>query len=224
MIGCMLIASRNDGKVPANPNYLKRILQLSRKPNLKPLFECGFFLETLADASTLQADARPEKRQRHIEQTEKRHIEQTYHVREEKYSDDFEYFWSIYPKNGATKKLAYKSFMKAIKSGVDSENIIRGVPAYVEYLTRTETSVAHATTWLNQSRWTVEHSAIPGKKPASRTTNHLAALYAAGNNIINKQQSRGMEPSGGYTKNAGQEGIVGSGEVSVTRPFDTIKH
>ncbi|URK87750.1 hypothetical protein LP421_07895 [Rhizobium sp. RCAM05350] len=64
---CMLIASRNNGMVPNNPAYLKRVAYLNKAPNLKPLIECGFLEEPLAvdstlqaDDSALQADARPE--------------------------------------------------------------------------------------------------------------------------------------------------------------------
>lgn len=48
---CMLIASRNEGKVPNNPDYIKRVAYLDKRPNLKPLIECGFLSETLADDS-----------------------------------------------------------------------------------------------------------------------------------------------------------------------------
>lgn len=69
-IACMLIASRNHGRVPANPEYLKRVAYLSKTPNFKPLIECGF----LANASCCKqmlADARPETET----ETEKRRVE-----------------------------------------------------------------------------------------------------------------------------------------------------
>lgn len=59
-VASMLIASRNDGKVPADPHYIKRVAYLNTLPNFKPLINCGFFENPQADASTLQADARPE--------------------------------------------------------------------------------------------------------------------------------------------------------------------
>jgi hypothetical protein len=62
-IACMLIASRNEGKVDGSERglaYLQRVAYLNKKPNLKPLIECGF-LEcasgSLADASEMLADA-----------------------------------------------------------------------------------------------------------------------------------------------------------------------
>lgn len=58
-IACMLIASRNGGVIPDDPDYLKRVAYLNTDPDLTPLILCGF-LEPLADASALQAPARPE--------------------------------------------------------------------------------------------------------------------------------------------------------------------
>lgn len=50
-IVCMVEAGKLDGMVPSEPAYLQRIAYLQRLPNLKPLIECGFLSETLADAS-----------------------------------------------------------------------------------------------------------------------------------------------------------------------------
>lgn len=59
-VACMLIASRNDGCVPDDPDYIKRVAYLNKTPDFKPLVSCGFLTDydrTLADASTMQADA-----------------------------------------------------------------------------------------------------------------------------------------------------------------------
>lgn len=69
-IACMLVASRNNGHVPTNPNYLKRVAYLNRKPNFKPLIDCGFLEIPLADASTIQASARPETYSEYREETD----------------------------------------------------------------------------------------------------------------------------------------------------------
>lgn len=42
-IACMLIASRNHGKVPANPDYLRRVAYL-KAANFKPLIDIGFLV------------------------------------------------------------------------------------------------------------------------------------------------------------------------------------
>jgi hypothetical protein len=63
-IACMLIASRNEGCVPNNPEYVKRVAYLNKTPKFKPLIDCGFLEILQADASIrvpLQAGARPEE-------------------------------------------------------------------------------------------------------------------------------------------------------------------
>lgn len=59
-VACMLLASRNGGRVPANPAYVKRVAYLNTLPDFKPLILSGFLLDDsglLADASGLLADA-----------------------------------------------------------------------------------------------------------------------------------------------------------------------
>ncbi len=49
----LLIASQYEGflpKVVTNPDYLKRVAFLSRKPKIKPLIDCGFLIEMHTDA------------------------------------------------------------------------------------------------------------------------------------------------------------------------------
>lgn len=71
---CMLVASRNEGCVPNNPAYLKKVGQLAKLPSFKPLIDCGF-LESGADASNLLADASPHARSRETETETDKEIE-----------------------------------------------------------------------------------------------------------------------------------------------------
>lgn len=80
-----------------------------------------------------------------------------------KYSDQFEEFWQAYPKNGASKADAYKSYNKAIKTGVSQNELINATRSYFNYCQATGAKVAytaHATTWLNQERWTVDYNEL----------------------------------------------------------------
>jgi len=43
-VACMLLASRNDGMVPDDPAYVKRVAYLNKKPNFAPLVDCGFLV------------------------------------------------------------------------------------------------------------------------------------------------------------------------------------
>jgi len=53
---CMMIASRHDGKVPADPSYVKRIAYLDKLPDFSKLVECGFLLSA-STCEQMQADA-----------------------------------------------------------------------------------------------------------------------------------------------------------------------
>ena len=41
LVACMLIASRNEGRVPNNPEYIKRLCYM-KKVAFKPLIDIGF--------------------------------------------------------------------------------------------------------------------------------------------------------------------------------------
>lgn len=61
----MMIGSRNKGKVPNNPSYIKKVAHLDEVPNFKPLIDVGFLIDDStkqADASSMQADASSKKR------------------------------------------------------------------------------------------------------------------------------------------------------------------
>lgn len=63
LTACMLVASRNEGRVPNNPDYIKRVAYLNTRPNFKPLIDVGFLEIPLADDSgckQMLTDARPE--------------------------------------------------------------------------------------------------------------------------------------------------------------------
>jgi hypothetical protein len=88
----MLIASRNEGRVPNDPEYIKRVAFLNTTPNFKPLIECGFLVD---DSGCLQvlAPARPEESREETEtetETEKRRTQNaTRNQRFEKYLEQF---------------------------------------------------------------------------------------------------------------------------------------
>ena len=58
-VACMLVASRNEGRVPVDPAYLKRVAYLNKTPDFKPLIRCGF-LESASTCKQTQAEFRPE--------------------------------------------------------------------------------------------------------------------------------------------------------------------
>lgn len=185
MITCMMIASRNNGTIPNDPNYIKRVAYLDKLPNLTPLIECGFLINPLADAITLQADARPETETYSTEtEVDTKEVSTKRARKKNSYPDEFESFWKIYPANAASKSEALKSYNRAISKGTAHEQIERGAGAYASYLDRSGIDTAHATTWLNQQRWTTDYAALGGRKtsgePAKQSFRSEAERIAAG--------------------------------------------
>jgi hypothetical protein len=63
-VALMLLAAEKGNRIPAKPDYLKRVAYLHSEPDLRPLVEVGFIElteENGESASTLLAGARPER-------------------------------------------------------------------------------------------------------------------------------------------------------------------
>lgn len=102
------------------------------------------------------------------------------------YSPEFESFWIAYPKNGASKSEAAKSYAKAINHHGEQAHdlIIAATAAYGRFVQSTGTPVAHATTWLNQQRWTIDHDDLARDRIAA-----ASSVAVAGRN----QQASGFD-------------------------------
>ncbi len=55
-IACMLIASRNQGLIEDDPEYIQRVAYLKKPPDFKPLIKCGF-LELASESKQVLATA-----------------------------------------------------------------------------------------------------------------------------------------------------------------------
>lgn len=149
-VACMLIASRNDGHVPANPEYIRRVAYLNQRPNFKPLIDTGFLIDastTQADASTTQADARPEteKRQRREEKRQTRASKPAL--------DGFEEFWRAYPRK-AGKGKAEQEWAKVPKDAhADIQAAIAKQLMSEDWTKDGGRFIPHPSTWLHQRRW-----------------------------------------------------------------------
>jgi len=87
--------------------------------------------------------------------------------RKERYSDDFESFWSLYPSGRSNKRPSYKSYQAAIKVASHAD-IMSGLEMDMvaeEWATKPKEFVPHATTWLNQRRWEKYDKANKKEKP-----------------------------------------------------------
>jgi hypothetical protein len=70
-VACMLIASRNNGRVPDDPGYIKRVAYLNKEPNFNPLISCGF-LECASGCLQVRTNALPETETETETETEKK--------------------------------------------------------------------------------------------------------------------------------------------------------
>jgi len=102
------------------------------------------------------------------------------------YSPEFDSLWKIYPRRDGSKQEAFKSYKAAIKRGVSHERIESGVREYANYVARErkdQEHIAHATTWINQSRWESDYAST-GNRQAGKPTwksesERLKAKYRA---------------------------------------------
>jgi hypothetical protein len=128
-VASMVLASRTDNKIPADPGYLRRVAYLNGPVDLAPLLKIGFIElieengELQADASKVLAAARPEKRRDRAEK-EKKILGAS--------APEFALFWLAYPSRGShpnPKKPALLKFNAAVTRGVDPQKIIAGAKA-----------------------------------------------------------------------------------------------
>ncbi|KQQ70902.1 hypothetical protein ASF70_18820 [Rhizobium sp. Leaf321] len=162
---CMLIASRNNGMVPNNPAYLKRVAYLDKLPKLKPLIDCGFLQIAhadasvlQADASALQADARPETetdtedKDSSSSQPPAAKGNEAVSRRKALEAEFNDTFWPAYPRK-VEKKDALKAFQKA-RTAASLETIMDGLRAFAAEVAGKEPQfIRHAAKFLNGESW-----------------------------------------------------------------------
>lgn len=153
---CMLIASRNQGLVPNNPAYLKRVAYLDKLPKLKPLIDSGFLQIPQAKDSAAQADARPETET----DTEKKEImsergsdDQSKSRSTNSYPEAFEAFWRGYPRTPNMSKPKALAEWKRL-SPADRKACHDAVPAYRQFLSsKPDHPTMHAVTFVKERRF-----------------------------------------------------------------------
>lgn len=157
-VACMMIASRNEGRIPADESYIQKVAHLQKKPDLNPLIKSGFFV----DASALLADASAKTETEAYKQEDNKNV-------------DFDSFYKLYPNKKAPSE-AEKSYHRALK--VDThENIMLGLKLYCESVKSSEKKfIAHPATWLNQGRWKDDYGIVSGSIP-----DWIKAQYGGGN-------------------------------------------
>lgn len=136
-IVCMMLASRNEGRVPNDLDYIQRVAHLSKKPCFKQLIKCGFFV----DASTVLADASTKTEAEEI-RLDKDAL--------------FDSFWSLYPKKEGRKKSKEK-YLKALDK-TSHENIMQGLESYRKCEKVVKGFIMNPETWINGEHWNDEYA------------------------------------------------------------------
>ena len=149
VVGCMLLASRTDNKIPMDLDYLKRALAV-KSLNLQELTSLPFFV--VHDASGVLAErlSREEKR------------------REEKsVVFDFAELWKQYP-NTLGRKAAEKHFQASVKTPELLAEIHTALANYKRHLeSNPEKPVQNGSTWFNNWQdWKEWQSWMDGKRLA----------------------------------------------------------
>jgi hypothetical protein len=104
---------------------------------------------------------------------------------------DFNLFWSIYPRREA-KGAARTAFLKACKK-VSVETIIEGAKRFAQDPNRQDEFTAHASTWLNQERWSDAPLPSRGGVVTRTETSVMRALDIAQKFIDEEEKAREIE-------------------------------
>jgi len=172
---CMVVAAKNEGKVPNNPAHLRRVAYLNSEPNLKPLVSCGF-LVPIADDSTAHkvlADARPEKET--DTEGEKERItsaaadppkpEPQAEPKKDPYPEQFEAFWREYPTDPLmSKKKAHEQWRKL--NQVDRDAARAAIPGFKDHCRKNPTyRPVHAERFISERRFDGFKAQAPDMEP-----------------------------------------------------------
>jgi len=84
-------------------------------------------------------------------------------AKNKEYTSDFEEFWKIYPNHASGKQKAFESWETAFQKNPNLE--VKTIMESVENHKKNSWewnrgAIAHATTWLNQGRWTAEFEEV----------------------------------------------------------------
>ena len=183
-IACMLVASRNDGRIPTDSDYMQRVAYLNTKPNFKPLIACGFIEQTedasntLADASNLIAfDTQETETETEITETDPDSEKEPKPARARVvYGQEFLSFWAAYPKK-IGKDAAWKSWKKT-KPPI--EEVLSAISAQIEtpaWKKEGGQFIPNPATWLNQGRWKDEIPAEEKITPQEANAKQLRAAF-----------------------------------------------
>ena len=151
-IACMLIASRNEGRVPDDPDYVQRVSYLNKKPNFNPLIDCGF-LECASTCKHLRTNADTELETETETENKRPCIKPNGSTPT---TDQFDKFWSHWPVK--RKKKQAKAIWSRKKLDESVDDLISDVTERLKHDRQWKQGyIPHCTTYLNGHRWEDEY-------------------------------------------------------------------
>ena len=150
-IACMLIASRNEGRVPDDPDYVQRVSYLNKKPNFNPLIKCGF-LECASTCKRLRTNADTELELETETETERDCVKPNGSTPPQRFED----FWKHWPvKRNKQKAL---SAWKTKKLDESADDLIADIENRMKHDKQWKQGfIPHCSTYLNGHRWEDEY-------------------------------------------------------------------
>jgi hypothetical protein len=152
---CMVIAARENGVLPDNPDYIKRVAYLNKRPNLIPLIDCGFLEKVQANDSESKqplADARPEKEEETEKSREEKKVSTAPKGARDLLKAEFEAWWTAYPKKVA-KGQALKAYIAARKTTCEDVLTAGALRYAADQAGKDAQYTRHPATWLNGQCW-----------------------------------------------------------------------
>lgn len=181
-IAIMLIASRNDGIIVDDPEYIKRVAYLNEKPDISKLLEVGF-ITLLADASDCKRLQAKDTQETEAE-TEK--IKEIYKEKVTEYS--FEQFWNDYAKKIGLKKC------KPIYDKISEPERLKIKETVKEYVDShpDKNYLKHPETYLRNECWNDE--IIKAEEKIDPDVAYMRAAIAAGGPMLTDKDVKDFIP------------------------------
>lgn len=164
---CLVLASRTNNKIPADPIYLRKVMRLDKNPDLTPLLSCGLLYTCYSSSTCLDNDytnapvpngsllsstllnsslSSPKSGSESEEGKESEKGES---------ATDFEIFWKAYPKRVGGKKNALRAWERA-----QDRPALDEILAVLERCKQTEQwkkdggqFIPYPATWINKGMW-----------------------------------------------------------------------
>ncbi len=184
LVSLWILAADKKGRIPDDPEVLRTLCHLSKKPDLELYIALGFIEKRRQRDANLTATRQPSDRTELSEDPDKK--EKKLGKREPPSGpprgmrglNGFDQFWEAYPRK-VGKGAARKSWQRLSPGPELLQEILNSLGEQVysdPWLRESGRYIPHPTTWLNQERWTDELTT--GPKP--ETPDDIAARAERG--------------------------------------------